>query len=327
MIITTITLNPCLDRREYLTHFEYGATNRPYHTSLSVGGKGINVSKTLLELILKDPDDSATRVDTLTFAGGQSGEIFKELLTKKLSFGETVGGITVIPSRFETRHCLKLVTPSGVTEINEAGSIGADEIKALIDVLADLTVYPENRVVILSGSSPVWQKQNGFSTHVENVESFPQDVEIDVENLLITVLEGCGIPVIVDTSSKGLVESLKASPSMIKPNETELSELFGRPFDGEKELVDFCRELYVDNGCEVLCTRGEKGALFVGKEGVFKRVSHRVFPCDPTGAGDTFLAAFVYGRYVKQLANKECLNFADQVTENFLKNSLKKDKQ
>ena len=97
MIITTITLNPCLDRREYLTHFEYGATNRPYHTSLSAGGKGLNVSKTLLELILKDPDDSATRVDTLTFAGGQSGEIFKELLTKKLSFGEMSAGSPSFP--------------------------------------------------------------------------------------------------------------------------------------------------------------------------------------------------------------------------------------
>ena len=52
MIFTTITLNPCLDRREYLTSFAYGGTNRPYKTTLTAGGKGINVSQVLGELDL-----------------------------------------------------------------------------------------------------------------------------------------------------------------------------------------------------------------------------------------------------------------------------------
>ena len=89
MIFTTITLNPCLDRREYLESFSFGGTNRPYKSTVSAGGKGINVSKELLKLI--DPLKASIR--TLTFAGGKTGEVFKELLAKELGVKEGVSGL------------------------------------------------------------------------------------------------------------------------------------------------------------------------------------------------------------------------------------------
>ena len=322
MIFTTITLNPCLDRREYLDSFSYGGTNRPYKTRVSAGGKGINVSKTLLDLIDRHNAFDSARVNTITIAGGKSGEVFKDKLTRELFLGEAISGMTVIDSHYETRVCTKLITPSSVTEINEEGKIGENELKALIDVLADLVAYGGEQVVFLSGSMPTVVGGEGFPQDKTTCESFPHLIGNSVENLIITLLESCGIPVIVDTSKKSLVESLKASPSLIKPNDQELSELFGRAFENPKELVDFCRELYVDNGCEVLCTRGDQGAVFVGKEGIFEQSSHRVFPCDPTGAGDTYLAAFTFARYVKNMHPKEALAFADTYTREFLERSL-----
>ena len=83
-----------------------------------------------------------------------------------------------------------------------------------------------------------------------------------------------------------------------------------------------CVVTKADNGCEILCTRGENGAIFVGKEGIFKKDSHRVFPCDPTGAGDTYLAAFLYARYQKRLSIDQCLSYADGITREYLENSL-----
>ena len=163
---------------------------------------------------------------------------------------------------------------------------------------------------------------NGTPQVVFLCGSFPQGVDTNVENSMITLFESCGIPVIVDTSGRALVESLVASPSLIKPNESELASLHGGGFSSEEELVEFCRLLYVDNGTEVLCTLGEKGAVFVGKEGVFKIRSQRISPCDPTGAGDAFLAAFAFARYAEKKSCADALHFANDYVAEKLRNSL-----
>ena len=297
MIFTTITMNPCLDRREYLNDFQIGKTNRSYKTTETVGGKGINVSRELI--LMQDLFKSSVR--TVTFAGGATGERLKALLQEELGVKEGVTGLTVLPSAYDTRICTKLITPSGVTEINEEGRLSEEECNALAEVIADIVASDSPQVVFLCGS-------------------FPQGVEINVENSLITLLEGCGIPVVVDTSGRALVESLVASPSLIKPNENELCDLHGGAFAREEERVEFCKEIYVDNHTEVLCTLGEKGALFVGAEGVFRILSHKISGCDPTGAGDAFLAAFCYAKYAEAKSAKEALDFAnDYVKEKLLK--------
>lgn len=318
MIFTTLTLNPCLDRREYLDSLTLGGTNRPYRTTESAGGKGINVSKALLDLIKRHHAYGRLDVQTVTFAGGKSGESLREHLTDTFSSC----GVTVLESSFDTRVCTKLVTPYGVTEINESGKIGEDEIKRLIDLVADLVAEGNERIVFLSGSMPTVVGEEAFAQAEADTDGFPHLLKNPVENFLITLLEGCGIRVVVDTSKKSLVESLKASPSLIKPNEDELCELYGKPFSSDEELVDFCRELYVDNSCEVLCTRGERGAVFVGRDGVFQQPSHRVFPCDPTGAGDTFLAAFCFSYYFRKDTPREALSFADAYVRDYLEKSL-----
>ena len=300
MIFTTITLNPCLDRREYLDSIQINKTNRPYKTTEQAGGKGINVSRELISML----DVFKARVHTVTFAGGATGEKLKALLEKELGVREAVSGLTILPSGYDTRICTKLITPYGVTEINEDGRLSEEECNALAEVVADMVASESPQVVFLCGS-------------------FPQGVDLNVENSLITLFESCGIPVIVDTSGRALVESLVASPSMIKPNESELEALHGGPFSSEEELVDFCRELYVDNSTEVLCTLGEKGALFVGKEGLFRIESHRVSPCDPTGAGDAFLAAFAYRRYAEKDSCEAALHYANEYVYQKLKNSMK----
>lgn len=286
MLFTTITLNPAVDRTEYLTGLTAGAVNRPYKTRLSAGGKGINLSRALREL--------AAEVNTISFAGGKTGELLGELLEKE--------GLParLLPSDFETRCAIKLMTGGKTTEINEEGRLSSREIETLLLEIGELAAMSEiPQVVFLCGS-------------------FPQGVNKNVYNFLITLLEGCGITTVVDTSGEGLVESLKASPALIKPNENELSYLHGGSFSGESELVEFCRELYVDNGSEILCTLGEKGSVFVGAEGVFRQDSQRISPCDPTGAGDRFLAAFSFAYYEKKTGAKKALAFADE----FVRKSL-----
>lgn len=356
---TTITLNPAVDRTEYLREFAAGGLNRPYRTVISAGGKGINLSRALNAL--------SAKVNTISFAGGKTGEILSELLEKE--------GLAarLLPSAFETRMAVKLAVrkekawgkeigkrsltetdkaderarreaeESGkalwaaeeserdgkaekpdapgmsgrtvTTEINEEGHLSEREIAALVEEIAEWAAVRKERTIF--GQAGEYPEDE--DPHVVFLcGSFPQGVEKNVYNFLITLLEGCGFKTVVDTSGEGLVESLKASPSLIKPNEEELFFLHGGPFTSEKELVDFCRELYVDNNTEVLCTLGEKGSLFVGKEGIFRQVPKKVFPYNPTGAGDSFLAAFAYGRYEQKKSPADALAFAEAFTEKLL---------
>ncbi len=321
MHIITITLNPALDRVEYLEGFSQNALNRPYRTLVKAGGKGVNVARGIAALRARDRNFQI-HVTALTVLGGHTGEEMKAIL---LSENDCPEGFYIdhrfVHSSYPTRQAIKLVSPDGTTEINEEGRILAEDLKDLIDAVADLLAEPEETVVVLSGSMPkVFQKD--FSTKENEDKSFPHFVDKNVENFLITLFESCEIPVVVDTSGESLVESLKASPSLIKPNEFELSTLVGRTFSSEEEAVEYCRELYVDNGSEILLTRGEKGTIFVGKEGIFKQPSHRVFPCDPTGAGDRFLAAFLYAVYGKRYRSKDALCYAEEETHRYLVDSI-----
>ena len=43
-MITTVTLNPCIDKTIYIDNFVYGGMNRVQETRLDPAGKGINVA-------------------------------------------------------------------------------------------------------------------------------------------------------------------------------------------------------------------------------------------------------------------------------------------
>ncbi len=273
---TTVTLSPAIDRAEYISSLSFGKTNRAEKTVISAGGKGINLSRALLEL--------GANPSTVVFAGGHSGEFLKNLLEDEKIPAR------IIDSGCEIRTCIKYVTPYGVTEVNEAAELKIDPLTALVEELADTLVDNQSEhILFLCGS-------------------IPQPVDKNVYNSLITLFGQCGVRVVCDCEGEALVESLLASPMLIKPNKNELSSLAGREFCSEEELVDFCREIYVDNGTEVLCTLGENGSVFVGSEGVFKSSSHRIYGCDSTGAGDRFLANFVYRKYALGMGTQEALD-------------------
>lgn len=49
-MILTVTLNPSVDIRYNLEHFELDAVNRVNNVSKTAGGKGLNVSRVLVQL-------------------------------------------------------------------------------------------------------------------------------------------------------------------------------------------------------------------------------------------------------------------------------------
>ena len=52
----------------------------------------------------------------------------------------------------------------------------------------------------------------------------------------------------------------------------------------------------MDKSVEILCTLGKKGAVFAGQDGLYTVTSPVVDAKSFAGAGDSFLAAFLYKR-------------------------------
>lgn len=264
MKAATLTLNPALDRTMYFDKpFVAGELNRCSDTVTTLGSKGINVSR-----FLKLFDIDAT---AYCFSGGDTGNTMENMLTDEGVKFE------VVRTAAATRMNIKMVDSEGsCTEANEKGGPITDgELKTLVEMLENSA--EKGKYFFLGGS-------------------IPHPVEKGVYNSITQVLKSKGAKVILDCDGEALEKGLEGRPSLIKPNLYELSLLVHKDIKDPDTAIAECKRLYVEKSVEILCTMSEKGAIFVGEEGIFSVNSPRVELRGFTGAGDSFLSAFTYMR-------------------------------
>lgn len=255
-MIYTVTLNPSLDHYVRADGVIPLRVNRAASSETVCGGKGINVSLALTRLGI---DNIA-----LGFRGGFTGEGLVAELEKqgvRCRFVETAA---------ETRINTKIVTPEGVTEINSPGSpVGAEAEKELIRIVGGLR---GGDTVVLSGSVPP-----GFDTKA-----------------LLEAISSAGVRFIADTSGEALAECLSYRPYLIKPNRYELYQLVER--DGA-DIGECVRMLPPGCAENVLVSDGENGAYLFGDGGerFVPVIRSGMKAVNPTGAGDSMIAGFLYG--------------------------------
>jgi fructokinase len=100
----------------------------------------------------------------------------------------------------------------------------------------------------------------------------------------------------LDSYTPSLVRELMSRATVVKLNDTEVTQIcqmFGRPCDSVEE---FCRSYAKTFGWEAVCvTCGAKGCvLFIGDQ-YCEANGYRIDVADAVGAGDAFAAAFVHG--------------------------------
>ncbi|MFA6948063.1 MAG: 1-phosphofructokinase family hexose kinase [Eubacteriales bacterium] len=283
MKISTVTLNPAIDRAMYFRgEFRAGELNRAYKTVATVGGKGINVSRLLRRLGVESP--------AYGFIGGTDGKYLAGSLRGDgidVRFTETAA---------PTRVNIKMIDGGGVcTEANESGGpVSENEMfelcaKIRSDILSEREASAENGTRQPISSSNKHDTDNIFVLG----GSIPQGVENDVYNYLGEMFKSCGKRFVLDSSGAALREGMKSAPFMIKPNLEELSSLVGDQISTKSQAVEICKRLYVETGVSVLCTAGGNGAIFAGEGGFYTVTSPHVTLRGFVGAGDTFLAAFL----------------------------------
>lgn len=263
-MITTITLNPAVDKTLTTHKFIPGELNIVSHSREDVGGKGLNVSKMLKNFGM---DSRATGF----IAGTRGMKIVYDLEKNGIQnyFVEIDG---------ETRTNVKIVdeTSKLITELNEIGPTPSEEdIKNLIEILKK----SPNSIHIISGS-------------------IPKGVSPKIYFELVSLLKSQSKFVILDSSGPAFDEGIKGLPNIIKPNLYELQRHFDVEIDtnDDEEIIFYGRKL-IQKGIElVVVSNREKGSYFIDKNFALKVEGLNVEVQSTVGAGDAMVAAIAFAK-------------------------------
>lgn len=94
-----------------------------------------------------------------------------------------------------------------------------------------------------------------------------------------------------DADGDPLRIGIKARPSLIKPNDDELSHLVGRELASDAEVAEAARQLVSGGVEEVVVSMGGRGAFFATKDKVILAKAPKVKVGSTIGAGDSVVAA------------------------------------
>ncbi len=259
-MITTVTLNPAIDRSYIINDFQVDNRYRIDDVTVTVGGKGINVAKTASIL--------GRRINATGFLGGLSGEYIKSELVKlgiSTSFVNIAG---------ESRHFTAIIDTINNTEttVNETGPfVTKAELTRFIKEYIRILKY--SKIIIASGSVP---------------RGVPKTIYRD----MVKIAKDNNVVPIIDASGKYLEEAIKAKPYMIKPNIHELRDLVGYDLKNEFEIVHESRYICKQGVDIVVISLGSEGAIFATKERVFKAKAPSIKPVNTVGSGDALVAGF-----------------------------------
>ncbi len=260
-MIYTVTFNPALDYVVRMDALTLGQVNRTVSEDVQLGGKGINVSWVLRELGHENV--------ALGFVAGFTGKAIEDGLAAKgvaTDFIHLPAGLTRINVKLKAGE---------ETEINGKGpDISAE---ALEELLCKLDALGEGDVLVLAGSIPA---------------SMPSDV---YESILAR-LEGKKVLCAVDATRDLLVNVLKYKPFLIKPNNHELGEIFGRVLNTDEEIRECAEKLQQQGARNVLVSMAGDGAMLLDENGGCHRLTaYKGKVKNSVGAGDSMVAGFLAG--------------------------------
>ena len=262
-MITSISLNPSIDRTLTVEGFTAGGLNRVLARSDTAAGKGINVALTVSALGL----DS----ECIGIMYRDSAALFE----KRLMLNSTAYDFVWCEGSARTNIKVFDRAAGVVTELNESGS-GIEEttLKAMTDMV--IRHAEDSDFLILSGSMPPGCPADYYKT-------------------LIAAVDGLGCRCVLDADGDRLKHGLEASPYMIKPNHFELEMMAGRKLTTLKDIRNAAFK-YLDMGVEVIAVSlGADGAMITNGGETLYAPKMNIEVKSTVGAGDAMVAGLVAG--------------------------------
>lgn len=276
-MITTVVLNPAVDKIYFADNFQAGGLFRVNETIRSAGGKGINVSRVIRAL--------GEEVLSIGFKGGHTGQW---LVGQLKSLGVMTEFIEVDGESRTNNNIIDRINRTE-TEVLETGPLITEEnIKNFISLYD--RALKKTKVVVCSGGIPAGVGENIYKMLI--IEAKKQDIKV-----------------ILDASGEVLKQGIEAKPYMIKPNLRELGSLVNRELKGISDVLEACRCIQREGVDIVLASLGEEGAILVSKESAFRVFVPCIQVANTIGCGDSMVAGFAVA-LSKGFEAKEALRLA-----------------
>lgn len=255
-MILTVTLNPALDLTYRLPAVRLHAGNRVRDVRQQAGGKGVNVARVLAAL-------GRTAIVT-GLAGGPTGQALRADLAAAALHDE------LVEVAGETRRTVAVADDRDTTVFLEPGPpVTAPEWRRFLAHYRRL--LPGTAVAVLSGS-------------------LPPGLPADAYAVLVELARAHGVPAVLDADGPALLRALPAGPAVVKPNAHELAAA-----TGTGDPVRGAERLRAAGAAAVVASLGPDGLLAATAEGRWRARPPGALPGNPTGAGDSAVAALALG--------------------------------
>ena len=260
MNVITITLNPAIDLQvseeaiRSADPFSYPIISR------ESGGKGVNISRAL----------KAFSKDSLCMiaVGEESAD---EYLSPLLS-----EGLNMVAERVMGATRVNLHANGENGDIVLAGRGACVDNTALFRIKERaLEVVSDGDIVCLCGK-------------------LPPDCDKPYVIDMLLELKARGARIALDSTSFSLDDITEIYPYMIKPNLDELITLTESGNIGKSEVISIAGSLCGTVAENVLVTLGGDGAIYVSSDAAFEILAPKIEPKSTTGAGDSFIAGYIY---------------------------------
>lgn len=257
-MIYSLTMNPAVDMNISSQGIRPKVVNRTRDSFYSHNGKGINLTRVLRHFGV----DSAA----IGFFGGFSGRFIVEELEKE--------GVPVYSIPVEETTRINIFVNDGQQEYKFVGEGAHVSPEGQAQLLKLLETLPDFQYLTINGS-------------------LPPGIEESFYDEILEVCARRGTQVVLDISSKRMPRLLGYKPLLIKPNDEEVAEIWGRSLTSLADVEDTMALLHSQGAQNVLLTLGDKGMLFSGGGELWFCDAPKVKLVSSACAGDSCLAAFL----------------------------------
>lgn len=262
--IATLTMNPTIDVAYEVDRMIHTHKMRTVSEYYCPGGGGINVARVFVRL--------GGNARCIYLAGGATGDAFDGLvdLHQLARTRIRIAGHTRVATSALDHETTKeyRFTPQGPV-------VSEGEWQACLDSLDDV----DCDILVASGSLPIGVPANFYA-------------------LVAARMRPRGIAMVLDTSGRALRESLAGAGGvlLVKPSQGELAQLAGRELKTIDSISEEAMAIVERGEAEnVSVTLGHRGAVLARREGTIHLPALEIDARSAVGAGDSFLAAMVYG--------------------------------
>ena len=262
-MITSISLNPSIDRTLAVDAFTTGGLNRVKSQTDVAAGKGTNVALAAAAL--------GEKSECIGFMYREGGRLFEDRLSAGgvgCDFLWCDGAVRVNVKVFDREK-------GEITELNQSGTpVTAEQLEEMTQLV--LRHARQTDFLVLTGS-------------------LPPACPVDYYRTLAEAAAGQNCRVLLDADGDRLRAGIEAKPFLIKPNRYELELLTGRTLDTVYKLLCAAEEIVRGGVGVVAVSMGGEGALITDGKEAWRTPGLKIDVKSTVAAGDSMIAGLAAG--------------------------------